>query len=73
VRPDELPGAMGPTLALTAITDDAELRRRLLASPLVQRLNLGSMPTMRIAWDQPHEGNLFEHLYLRRAIQRAVP
>jgi hypothetical protein len=73
VRPDELPGVMGPTLALTAITDDHALRRRLLASPLIQRLNLGSMPTMRIAWDQPHEGNLFEHLYQRRAIQRAAP
>jgi Aldehyde dehydrogenase family len=73
VRPEDLPGVMGPTLALTAITDDAALRRRLLASSLIQRLNLGSMPTMRIAWDQPHEGNLFDHLYLRRAIQRAAP
>jgi hypothetical protein len=25
---------------------------------------------MRISWDQPHEGNLFEHLYARRAFQR---
>ena len=63
VRSDELPGVLGPTLALTAITEDAALQRRLLASPLVQRLNLGAVPTMRISWDQPHEGNLFEHLY----------
>jgi hypothetical protein len=27
---------------------------------------------MKIAWDQPHEGNLFEHLYARRAFQRAA-
>jgi hypothetical protein len=27
---------------------------------------------MQIAWDQPHEGNLFEHLYARRALQRAA-
>jgi acyl-CoA reductase-like NAD-dependent aldehyde dehydrogenase len=73
VRPDRLPHALGPTLALTAITGDADLRRRLLASPLVQRLNLGAVPTMRISWDQPHEGNLFEHLYQRRALQRAAP
>ncbi len=73
VRPDELPGVLGPTLTLTAITEDPALRRRLLASPLVQRLNLGAVPTMRISWDQPHEGNLFEHLYQRRAIQRAAP
>jgi hypothetical protein len=25
---------------------------------------------MKIAWDQPHEGNLFEFLYKRRAIDR---
>jgi acyl-CoA reductase-like NAD-dependent aldehyde dehydrogenase len=73
VRPEELPSVLGPTLTLTAITEDAALRRRLLASPLVQRMNLGAIPTMRISWDQPHEGNLFEHLYQRRAIQRAAP
>ena len=73
VRPDELPGVLGPTLTLTAITDDPALLRRLLASPLVQRLNLGAVPTLRISWEQPHEGNLFEHLYQRRAIQRAAP
>jgi acyl-CoA reductase-like NAD-dependent aldehyde dehydrogenase len=73
IRPEQAPDVLGPTLTLTAITQDAALRRRLLASPLVQRLNLGAVPTMRISWDQPHEGNLFEHLYLRRALQRAAP
>jgi acyl-CoA reductase-like NAD-dependent aldehyde dehydrogenase len=73
VRPEELPAVLGPTLALSAITDDPALRRRLLASPQVHRLNLGAVPTMRVSWDQPHEGNLFEHLYARRALQRAAP
>jgi hypothetical protein len=41
-------------------------------SPLVDRLNLGPIPTNQIVWDQPHEGNLFEHLYGRRAIQRTA-
>jgi hypothetical protein len=27
--------------------------------------------TNTIVWDQPHEGNLFEHLYSRRAFQQA--
>ena len=36
---------------------------RLIASPLVDRLNIGAVPTTQIGWDQPHEGNLFEHLY----------
>jgi len=39
-------------------------------STLIQRLNLGAIPTTRIAWDQPHEGNMFEFLYKRRAIER---
>jgi hypothetical protein len=45
--------------------------RRLLGSPLVQRLNLGPMATTHVAFDQPHEGNLFEHLYVRRALQQS--
>jgi hypothetical protein len=54
---------------VTAITEDAELVQRLLDSPLVHRLNLGPIPTPHVTFDQPHEGNLFEHLYARRAIQ----
>jgi hypothetical protein len=26
----------------------------------------------QIQWDQPHEGNLFDHLYARRAFQRTL-
>ena len=29
------------------------------------------IPTNQISWDQPHEGNLFEHLYARRSFQTA--
>jgi len=32
----------------------------------------GAVPTNQVSWDQPHEGNLFEHLYARRAFQKAV-
>jgi acyl-CoA reductase-like NAD-dependent aldehyde dehydrogenase len=72
VPAERIPEAFGPTLALSAISEDQSLLRRLIASPLVQRLNIGAIPTQQIAWDQPHEGNLFEHLYVRRALQRAV-
>jgi hypothetical protein len=34
-------------------------------------LNIGASPTNQISWDQPHEGNLFEHLYARRSFQAA--
>ncbi len=72
VRAEEIPGRLGATLALTAITEDKALIGRILASPHVHRLNLGPIPTLRVSWDQPHEGNLFEHLYVRRAFQKAV-
>lgn len=71
VRPEEIPAALGPSLVVTAVTEDAALLERLVSSPLVDRLNVGPVSTMQIAWDQPHEGNLFEHLYARRAFQRA--
>jgi hypothetical protein len=36
----------------------------------IGRLNLGPIPTTVLQWDQPHEGNLFEHLYQQRAFQQ---
>jgi acyl-CoA reductase-like NAD-dependent aldehyde dehydrogenase len=67
----DLPAGLGPSLVVTCISDDPAFRARFVASPHVDRLNLGAIPTTRIGWDQPHEGNLFDHLYARRAVQRA--
>jgi acyl-CoA reductase-like NAD-dependent aldehyde dehydrogenase len=72
VNQESIPRVLGPSLVVTAITHDRKLIERLLASPDVGRLNLGAIPTHRISWDQPHEGNLFDHLYARRAFQCAV-
>jgi hypothetical protein len=72
VNREELPKALGPSLVVTAITEDANLIRDLVTSPNVDRLNVGAVPTNQISWDQPHEGNLFEHLYARRAFQLAM-
>ncbi len=71
VRQADMPEVLGPSLAVMALTNDPAFRRRLLSSPLVGRLNFGPIPTMQITWDQPHEGNLFDHLYARRAFQTA--
>jgi acyl-CoA reductase-like NAD-dependent aldehyde dehydrogenase len=71
IAQDRLPEAMGPSLAVMALTNDPKFRRRLLESKHVGRLNFGPIPTMQITWDQPHEGNLFDHLYARRAFQAA--
>ena len=67
---DQLAERIGPTLVVTALTEDEGLCRRLLASPHVERLNFGPIPTNQISWDQPHEGNLFDFLYQQRALQR---
>jgi len=72
VGQNEIPQALGPSLVVTAITRDRSLIARLLSSSNVGRLNLGGIPTCKISWDQPHEGNLFDHLYARRAFQCAV-
>ena len=69
VPQNELLSHIGPTLVATAITEDPEFTRNLLASRQIDRLNLGVIPTSRISWNQPHEGNLFEHLYKQRAFQ----
>ncbi|HYP13336.1 MAG TPA: aldehyde dehydrogenase family protein [Bryobacteraceae bacterium] len=65
----ELISRMGPSLVVTALTNDSKFKQELLASPHVGRLNFGPIPTNHITWDQPHEGNLFDHLYGRRAFQ----
>jgi acyl-CoA reductase-like NAD-dependent aldehyde dehydrogenase len=71
VNRDQIPEALGQSLVVTAITKDPKLIQSLVSAPNVDRLNIGAVPTNQISWDQPHEGNLFEHLYARRAFQRA--
>lgn len=70
VPQSEVLGWIGHSLVVTAITRDASFASSLLACSDIDRLNLGPVPTSRVDWDQPHEGNLFETLYGRRAIRR---
>lgn len=67
----EMLKVIGPTLVATAITQDPAFTAQLLDCPHIQRLNLGPISTMKISWDQPHEGNLFEFLWKRRSFERA--
>ena len=67
-----MPDPMGKTLVVTALTGNRHVVEQLLRSPLVDRLNVGPIATNVISWDQPHEGNLFEHLYARRSFQAAA-
>lgn len=64
---------IGDTLVGSVVTEDAAWRRACMASAHIDRLNLGEIATPTVRWDQPHEGNLFEFLYRRRAIQVRMP
>ncbi|MEO0475729.1 MAG: aldehyde dehydrogenase family protein [Planctomycetota bacterium] len=72
VPQSEVLDTIGGTLVVTAITHDDQFTNELLRCRDIQRLNLGAAPTSSAQWDQPHEGNLFEFLYQRRAIHHAV-
>jgi acyl-CoA reductase-like NAD-dependent aldehyde dehydrogenase len=62
---------IGYSLVATAVTDDVNWIHHLFDCPHIDRLNIGNVPTNRIQWNQPHEGNLFEFLYTRRSFQIA--
>lgn len=62
---------IGYTLAASVITKDAAFIDQVTAFPHIDRLNIGPVSTMKISWDQPHEGNMFEFLWQRRSIERA--
>lgn len=68
---DEIPSLIGPTLVASVITEEPSFRRSLMACADIARLNVGPVPTWQLSWDQPHEGNLFQHLYRQRAFQVA--
>ena len=62
---------VGPTLVCTAMTCKPDFRRRLVDAVQIDRLNLGPVPTTRINWLQPHEGNIVDFLFRARAFQEA--
>ena len=69
---EKMLAAIGPTLVCSAITDDADFQGRLMDSTHIDRLNFGPIPTTRLDWLQPHEGNIIDFLYRSRALQVAA-
>jgi len=65
----EMVARIGPTLVCTCITRDEKLIRDLGDATHVDRLNIGRIPTTRLNWLQPHEGNLIDFLFRSRAYQ----
>ncbi len=62
---------IGPTLVATALTKDTAFEQELLDARNIDRLNLGPIPTIKLDWLQPHEGNIVDFLFRPRAFQRA--
>ncbi|MFM1770602.1 MAG: 2-aminomuconic 6-semialdehyde dehydrogenase [Verrucomicrobiota bacterium] len=62
---------MGPTLVCSAITHDKAWGQQLLEATHIDRLNLGPIPTVKLDWLQPHEGNIVDFLFRARAFQAA--
>lgn len=67
----EMLDKIGYTLAASVITKDAKFIEAVTDFAEIDRLNIGPVSTMKISWDQPHEGNMFEFLWKRRSIERA--
>jgi acyl-CoA reductase-like NAD-dependent aldehyde dehydrogenase len=63
---------IGPTLVCTAISEDPAFQSALIDCTAIDRLNLGPIPTTKLDWLQPHEGNIIDFLYRSRAVQLPV-
>ncbi len=63
---------IGSTLVCSAVTCDKEWQRKLIDAPQIDRLNIGAIPTTKLDWLQPHEGNIVEFLFRPRAFQAAL-
>lgn len=66
---EEMLRQIGPTLVCSAITQDSVFQEQLLKSLNIDRLNLGAIPTTKLDWLQPHEGNIIDFLFRARAVQ----
>lgn len=66
---DKMIKAAGTTLVGTAITSNDTWIDQLVAATNIDRLNIGPIPTNRLNWLQPHEGNIIDFLFRSRAVQ----
>lgn len=66
---EKMLASIGPTLVCSAITEDPKLQRALLDATHIDRLNIGALPTIKLNWLQPHEGNIVDFLFRARAFQ----
>lgn len=60
---------IGQTLVCTAITNNRAWEKQLMEATHIDRLNIGPIPTVKLDWLQPHEGNIVDFLFRARAFQ----
>lgn len=68
---DQMLSKIGSTLVCTAITKNEAWIQQLTDASHIDRLNIGPIPTNRLNWLQPHEGNIIDFLFRSRAYQIA--
>lgn len=68
---DQMLEKMGQTLVCTAITRDTKFQQQLTQAVHIDRLNIGPIPTVKLDWLQPHEGNIVDFMFRARAYQVA--
>ena len=66
---DQMLAKIGPTLVCSGITNDEKLIGQMSDATHIDRLNIGAIPTTKLNWLQPHEGNLIDFLFRSRAYQ----
>ena len=66
---EDMINKMGQTLVCSAITEDQVFADQLITARHIDRLNIGPIPTIKLDWLQPHEGNIVEFLFRARAFQ----
>jgi hypothetical protein len=66
---NEMLKRIGPTLVCSGITENQQLIQALSDANHIDRLNIGQIPTSRLNWLQPHEGNIIDFLFRGRAYQ----
>ena len=67
---DQMLKTIGETLVATGLTEDPAFTRALLDARNIDRLNIGPVPTIKLNWLQPHEGNIVDFLFRPRAFQQ---
>ena len=66
---EQMLAKIGPTLVGSVITEKPDLIKAASEATHIDRLNIGPIPTSKLNWLQPHEGNIIDFLFRSRAYQ----